>query len=54
MLKTSASAAAGGKRSAPDSAALKMITDMERIGDQTSDIAEIIILLECQKREIFR
>ena len=25
------------------SAALKMITDMERIGDQTSDIAEIII-----------
>ena len=25
------------------SAALKMITDMERIGDQTSDIAEIVI-----------
>ena len=25
------------------SAALKMITDMERIGDQASDIAEIII-----------
>ena len=25
------------------SAALKMITDMERIGDQTSDIAEIIL-----------
>ncbi len=25
------------------SAALKMITDMERIGDQTSDIAEIIV-----------
>ena len=25
------------------SAALKMITDMERIGDQTADIAEIII-----------
>ena len=25
------------------SAALKMITDMERIGDQTSDIADIII-----------
>lgn len=28
------------------SAALKMITDMERIGDQTSDIAEIIISSE--------
>ena len=25
------------------SAALKMITDMERIGDQTADIAEIVI-----------
>ncbi len=25
------------------SAALKMITDMERIGDQTSDIAEIVL-----------
>lgn len=28
------------------SAALKMITDMERIGDQTSDIAEIVISSE--------
>ena len=28
------------------SAALKMITDMERIGDQASDIAEIIITEE--------
>lgn len=28
------------------SAALKMITDMERIGDQTSDIAEIVISTE--------
>lgn len=31
------------------SAALKMITDMERIGDQTSDIAEIILSSEGDK-----
>ena len=31
------------------SAALKMITDMERIGDQTSDIAEIIISSKWEK-----
>ena len=30
------------------SAALKMITDMERIGDQAEDIAELVILLEKQ------
>ena len=33
------------------SAALKMITDMERIGDQTSDIAEIIISSEWEKMD---
>ena len=33
------------------SAALKMITDMERIGDQTSDIAEIIISSKWEKME---
>ena len=32
-----------GKNGAGKSTALKMITDMERIGDQASDIAEIII-----------
>lgn len=31
------------------SAALKMITDMERIGDQASDIAEIALLKNAQK-----
>ena len=30
------------------SAALKMITDMERIGDQAADIAELTLLLCCQ------
>ena len=30
------------------SAAMKMITDMERIGDQTEDIAEIITHLNCR------
>ncbi len=37
------------------SAALKMITDMERIGDQASDIAEIVLNLnfeECGKLEL--
>ena len=29
------------------SAALKMITDMERIGDQTQDIAEIVECVQC-------
>ena len=33
------------------SAALKMITDMERIGDQTADIAEIIISSGCNAAE---
>ena len=33
------------------SASLKMITDMERIGDQTSDIAEIIISSKWEKME---
>ena len=33
------------------SAALKMITDMERIGDQTSDIAEIIVSSKWEKME---
>ena len=33
------------------SAALKMITDMERIGDQTSDIAEIIISSKWEKMD---
>ena len=28
------------------SAALKMITDMERIGDQAADIAEIVVMLK--------
>lgn len=34
------------------SAALKMITDMERIGDQASDIAEIIITEEKSEAHI--
>ena len=36
------------------SAALKMITDMERIGDQAEDIAEIIVFLggRCDSDEI--
>ena len=33
------------------SAALKMITDMERIGDQAEDIAEIVICLQGRKSE---
>ena len=33
------------------SAALKMITDMERIGDQAEDIAEIIAFLEDRQAE---
>ena len=33
------------------SSALKMITDMERIGDQTSDIAEIIISSKWEKMD---
>ena len=33
------------------SASLKMITDMERIGDQTSDIAEIIISSKWEKMD---
>ena len=43
MPEASTSATACGKRLRQISAALKMITDMERIGDQASDIAEIII-----------
>ena len=34
------------------SAALKMITDMERIGDQAEDIAEIIIFLDGRTGEV--
>lgn len=33
------------------SAALKMITDMERIGDQAQDIAELVMLLQGQRGE---
>ena len=33
------------------SAAMKMVSDMERIGDQTSDIAEIIISSEWEKMD---
>ena len=32
------------------SAALKMITDMERIGDQTADIAEIVISVDAEEK----
>ena len=35
------------------SAALKMITDMERIGDQAEDIAEIIITLDSKIKNEF-
>lgn len=34
------------------SAALKMITDMERIGDQTADIADIVISSEIGKKNL--
>ena len=43
MSETFLSAAAGGKGSEKNFSCLKMITDMERIGDQTADIAEIVI-----------
>ena len=43
FAETAFAAAAGGKDLRRISAALKMITDMERIGDQTSDIAEIVL-----------
>lgn len=36
------------------SSALKMITDMERIGDQACDIAEIVIELDYSEKEYFR
>ncbi len=42
MPETSFATTAGGKK-IQGFVGLKMITDMERIGDQASDIAEIII-----------
>ena len=45
MHKAVASAAAGCRDLRLISAAMKMITDMERIGDQAADISEIVIHL---------
>ena len=41
VSQAAAAAAAGGKRSASDLFRAEMITDIERIGDQASDIAEM-------------
>lgn len=45
MPQAAAAAAAGGKRSAPDLVRAENDLDIERIGDQASDIAEIVTYL---------
>ena len=44
MPEASAAPAASGADLRFISSALKMITDMERIGDQATDISEIVLL----------
>lgn len=48
MSETAVTAAAGCKRFKTDFIRIKMITDMERIGDHASDISEITIALADQ------
>ena len=45
MPENAAASAAGSEDLRLISSALKMITDMERIGDQAADISEIVIYL---------
>ena len=46
-----AASAAGGRRSAPHLHCMKVVTDIERIGDHAADIAEIIPHLVTVRKE---